>query len=246
MRKTILALFILTCFAALGHTARAQTDPAADGSLVSILAEDTITAGDTDVSLPLIAKATQATATTTAETLTMMKTPSIVSGAAAGMDATAASQATTALGEIVPGLQGSSSISTSATTLQDQEKSNVLLDETEGSTAGNPADQQMQHQLQISTNLQGMALDDFETTINRFDQAGATLEAKLDASPDLKTSTSLNGEIAYINFRENLLIHKTIAEGVIVQEQAQINEFARDQRIEKDRKDFALALAVTP
>lgn len=245
MKKILIYLAILMIPVVLGQSAYAQlvvSDPGVETETGIIDGE--LTAANTE--LAAIARATQATATTTAETLTMMNTPTITSGTAASMDGTAAANASAALAQILPALLGSTSISATATELANQVKSGVTLDETTGIVSGNPADEQAQRQLQANANIQSLAVDDFRTAIGRFDTAGTLLEARLDTSPNLKTATSLNGEIGVITLRELLLVHKTLALGVAAQAQARLDEVAEKQRIEKDHKQAALQFAVTP
>lgn len=166
MRNSIQFLIAALMSGMVPSVANAQfvvTDPGADALLSTIIGEVTATnsqLGVANSSLQRIAASTQATATTTANTLTMFQTPTPVVGVFSSIDAGGAAEAASDAAEYMPHLAGASATSATAGTLVAAEDLAVTTDELKGIATGNPAKEQAERQRRIATNLQGEAYAD--------------------------------------------------------------------------------------
>ena len=229
MKRTIAALFFWAFSTSIGHTAHAQTSPAADEPLIIQLQD----ANDT---LKLIAKNTEATTTA-------LTGANEQSGTTASVDGLDVANASSDLAQITPSLQGTISTSTDATSVLQMQNDDSALDETEGLTSGNPSERQAKRQLQANANLQGMAIGHFRSTIGSLEKAATVLEGKLDASLSEKAATSVNGAIGVVGVRATEILTEQVELNTIAVTQAEFNRLARQERVVDDHRSAMIELA---
>ncbi len=239
MKKAIAALLFLAFSASIGHSAHAQTDPAADASLVTADTE----LGTIDTELGTANTTLGTIATNTEATTVALTGVNVQSGTTASVDGADVANATTDLGQITPSLQGSTSTSTDATIVLQMQNDDSKLDETQGLTLGNPSEQQAKRQLQVNANLQGMAIGHFKSTIGTLDKAATVLEGKLDAALSEKAATSVNGAIGVVGVRATEILTEQVELNTIAVTQAEFNRLDRQERVVDDHRQAMIELA---
>jgi len=241
MKKIAIAL---ACLISAATPIRAQfvvSDPGVETATAAIAASIDIANAD----LAAIMRSTQAIATTTAETFTMMSTPTIIEGRFAGLDGGARLNIGTTTAEFMVALAGLTSVSPLATEILTQQTTDLSVDERQGQLTGNSEDAEATRQRTTGTNLQAFAYSDLRAYAARF-TAADELEAQLSTAKDIKQAITWNGGIEIQSLKTLNLIGVSISlnTAAIIESRLQIiNETKREK---DDHQQTALQFAVAP
>lgn len=232
MRNKILVFFCFIVFCSFGQGARAQlpvTDASVDADLIQI---------QTDTLVPMLTGIE-----TTATDMTELTVPTVVTGATAGLDGGADADVASQTAEFLPMLNGTTSVSATAKSIEAQEEADLAADEAQGIVTGNYADQQAERDRLIGTNLQGQAYGEWNVYGDRF-AAANTMLATLSAQQNLKQVATYSAAIMVEMMKTLDLIGQTMALVAVASAMQQNAQAARYLGYENDHNQAAIAIAV--
>lgn len=227
------------CFAGSAQAQFVVSDPGVEGQVVGVLTE----LGTANGTLTAIAGSTEAMATTMAEMLRILHTPTPLVGLVEALDGGAHLASAEKVTQFMPALAGFNSVTPSATAILEQLRGELLADEGSALISGNSEEAQVTRRRLAAANIQGMAFDDVRTYGARFLAADA-LDARLSTATDIKQAVTLNGGIEIQILKGISMLGQTNSLIAAAIAQQEINLAHETLREEDDHSRTALLLAL--
>jgi hypothetical protein len=234
----IATAILIGSFATSVHAQFVVSDPTAESEDAGILTEG----GTADTELGVIARATQETAATTADTLTMMNAPTTtVVGGFASIDAGGADEAATDSTDFLPVVNGAAATPAESAGLLAAVEAATTTDETEGLVDGDPASEEEARQRLISTNVQGQAYNDMLAYAARYAAADGLLPELSTAN--IKDAVVWGDGIQLQTLKQLNLLGVSISLNTAAVTENSLQEIKEYFQLQQDHQETAVELA---